>query len=86
MKHFLGFLLLSSLGFVVSPSQARFTSTFVAARQDTATVLLCTGPYATKYHNHVCNGLLRCKADQVRVRLTDAQQKGFQACKWCFKY
>ena len=49
------------------------------------TVLICTGKYATKYHSHKCKGLSNCKGTIKKITLSDAIDKKFTPCGYCYK-
>ncbi len=86
MKYIYTLLLLGSLAFVAPNTRPSSRNSSFVSAQDTVTVLMCTGSSAYTYHNRVCDGLLKCKADQVRVKLTEARDLGRNACRFCFKY
>lgn len=49
-------------------------------------VYICTGEGARKYHsNSGCRGLNRCSASIISVSLKDAQKRGLDACKICYR-
>lgn len=47
-------------------------------------VYVCTGPKAKKYHSSSsCSGLNKCSVRIVRVSKSEAQAKGYTACRKC---
>lgn len=55
-----------------------------AAEQDNI-VYICTGGYATKYHNHkYCKGLGSCKGEIIAVEESEAIEQGRTFCRICY--
>ena len=50
-----------------------------------ATVYICTGPKARKYHaSSSCRGLNRCSGSIKQLSVSSAKAKGFTPCKICY--
>ena len=48
-------------------------------------VWICTGPYSKKYHNNYdCKGLQKCSADIIDVTISEAKERGYTECKFCY--
>ena len=72
-------LILSALAFVLSGQ----VSTEVKTKE--ATVYICTGPKAKKYHaTETCRGLNRCSGSIRQLSVSSARVKGFTPCKICY--
>lgn len=72
-------LILSALAFILSGQ----VSTEVKTKE--ATVYICTGPKATKYHaTQTCRGLNRCSGSIRQLPVSSARSKGFTPCKICY--
>lgn len=72
-------LILSVLAFVLSGQ----VSTEVKTKE--ATVYICTGPKATKYHKtDKCRGLNRCSGSIEQLLISNAKAKGYSPCKTCY--
>lgn len=72
-------LILSALAFILSGQ----VSTEVKTKE--ATVYICTGPKATKYHaTQTCRGLSRCSGNIKQLSVSSAKAKGFTPCKICY--
>jgi hypothetical protein len=52
---------------------------------NTATVMICTGKYAKRFHDHKCRGLKSCKGEIRTVTLEKAKRGGYTACGYCYK-
>lgn len=73
-------LILSALAFILSGQ----VSTEVKTKE--ATVYICTGPKAKKYHaTQTCRGLNRCSGSIRQLSVSSARAKGFTPCKICYK-
>lgn len=59
----------------------------VQVKQQVRYVYVCTGSYASKYHNTPkCKGLNACKGSVIKVSLADARAKGYkEPCKLCHR-
>lgn len=72
-------LILSALTFILSGQ----VSTEVKTKE--ATVYICTGPKAKKYHaTQTCRGLNRCSGSIRQLSVSSARAKGFTPCKICY--
>lgn len=50
-----------------------------------ATVYICTGSKANKYHKtDRCRGLNRCSGSIKQLSISSAKSKGFSPCKICY--
>lgn len=48
-------------------------------------VFLCTSETSTKYHNNLrCRGLKACSAEIVEEELTNAEDMGYEKCRYCY--
>lgn len=73
-------LILSALALILSGQ----VSTEVKTKE--ATVYVCTGPKAKKYHaTQTCRGLNRCSGSIRQLSVSSARAKGFTPCKICYK-
>lgn len=73
-------LILSALALILSGQ----VSTEVKTKE--ATVYICTGPKAKKYHaTQTCRGLNRCSGSIRQLSVSSARAKGFTPCKICYK-
>lgn len=73
-------LILSALALILSGQ----VSTEVKTKE--ATVYICTGPKAKKYHaTQTCRGLNRCSGSIRQLAVSSARAKGFTPCKICYK-
>lgn len=73
-------LILSALALILSGQ----VSTEVKTKD--ATVYVCTGPKAKKYHaTQTCRGLNRCSGSIRQLSVSIARAKGFTPCKICYK-
>lgn len=73
-------LILSVLALILSGQ----VSTEVKTKE--ATVYICTGPKAKKYHaTETCRGLNRCSGSIRQLSVSSARAKGFTPCKICYK-
>ena len=48
-------------------------------------VTICNSKRSYAYHKHECKGLKRCKAGTTKLTLTDAKNKGYKPCGFCYK-
>ena len=72
-------LILSALALILSGQ----VSTEVKIKE--ATVYICTGPKAKKYHaTETCRGLNRCSGSIKQLSVSSAKSKGFTPCKICY--
>lgn len=72
-------LILSALALILSGQ----VSTEVKTKE--ATVYICTGPKAKKYHaTETCRGLNRCSGSIKQLSVSSARSKGFTPCKICY--
>lgn len=72
-------LILSALALILSGQ----VSTEVKTKE--ATVYICTGPKAKKYHaTQTCRGLNRCSGSIRQLSVSSARAKGFTPCKICY--
>ena len=72
-------LILSTLAFILSGQ----VSAEVKTKE--ATVYICTGPKAKKYHaTQTCRGLNRCSGSIRQLSVSSAKAKGFTPCKICY--
>ncbi|WP_281798523.1 hypothetical protein [Prevotella pallens] len=73
-------LILSALALILSGQ----VSTEVKTKE--ATVYVCTGPKAKKYHaTQTCRGLNRCSGSIRQLSVSSAKAKGFTPCRICYK-
>lgn len=73
-------LILSALALILSGQ----VNTEVKTKE--ATVYVCTGPKAKKYHaTQTCRGLNRCSGSVRQLSVSSARAKGFTPCKICYK-
>lgn len=73
-------LILSALALILSGQ----VSTEVKTKE--ATVYVCTGPKAKKYHaTQTCRGFNRCSGSVRQLSVSSARAKGFTPCKICYK-
>lgn len=73
-------LILSALALILSGQ----VSTEIKTKE--ATVYICTGPKAKKYHaTETCRGLNRCSGSIRQLSVSSARAKGFTPCKICYK-
>ncbi|MCB0782180.1 MAG: hypothetical protein KDC03_22055 [Flavobacteriales bacterium] len=49
-----------------------------------AGVLVCMSPEAYAYHDHVCRGLARCRAEVWTVSVQRAVAMGRKPCGYCY--
>jgi len=54
-------------------------------KQKEETVIICTGKYAKRYHNHICKGMKNCKGETKKVKLSEAKAMGLTPCGYCYK-
>ena len=48
-------------------------------------VYVCLSKNAKKYHSHEsCRGLNRCKSEIAKISKSEAQERGYSACKICY--
>lgn len=72
-------LILSALALILSGQ----VSTEIKTKE--ATVYICTGPKAKKYHaTQTCRGLNRCSGSIRQLSVSSARAKGFTPCKICY--
>lgn len=49
-------------------------------------VFVCTSETSTKYHNNLrCRGLKSCSAEIVEEDLTNAEDMGYEKCRYCYR-
>jgi hypothetical protein len=48
-------------------------------------VLICGSKNAYAYHSHKCQGLSRCGSTVKKMTLSEAKEKGYKACGFCYK-
>lgn len=80
MKKLLPILLFSFL--LTSTS---FTSDREVSGQSEAKVYVCTGKYAKRYHDYLCEGIENCKGEKVTMTKEEAKKKGLTPCRICYK-
>lgn len=52
---------------------------------DNASVYVCMGGYAKRYHaTEYCRGLMRCRGDVVEMSIEEAEESGKTSCKMCY--
>jgi len=49
-------------------------------------VIICTSSKSKKYHEKICRGMKRCGASIDKMKAFEAERKGFEFCKICFKH
>lgn len=47
-------------------------------------VLICISTGASKYHSHYCQGLKKCTHKVEEVSITEARNRGYTACGYCY--
>jgi hypothetical protein len=47
-------------------------------------VLICGSKSAYAYHSHECKGLSRCKSEVKKMTLSQAKEKGYKPCGFCY--
>ena len=53
--------------------------------EQNATVIICTGQYATKYHSKMCSGMNACKGEVKKITEAEAKKQGRTKCGICYK-
>lgn len=48
-------------------------------------VLVCDSPNAKAYHAYQCSGLDKCTHEIIKIKLSEAQERGLKPCKICYK-
>lgn len=77
-----GFILLSSLPFLIGCSDGRAETRNTTGK----TVYVCSGKYAKRYHySKSCKGLLKCSGRIITTTTADAIESGKTACRICVK-
>lgn len=93
MREYLSPVLMVSgvalLSFQLSPLERQLS--FLKAGSSTmelkkeGAVLICISSSAYAFHSHVCSGLKRCTHEVKEVTRAIAVDKGYVACKICYK-
>jgi hypothetical protein len=52
---------------------------------DDASVMVCTGRYSERYHDHKCRGLKSCKGEVITLTFAEAEKDGYTACGYYYK-
>jgi hypothetical protein len=73
------------LSILLTFSLSRGNSKKEVPQNDSAGVMLCTGRYSKRYHDHKCRGLKSCKGEIITVTLVEAKNDGYTACGYCYK-
>ena len=65
-------------------TSANYRMNQTSTQQET-TVIICTGKYSKRYHNHICRGMKACKGEVKKVKLSEAKKMGLTPCGYCYK-
>jgi hypothetical protein len=76
-------ILLSSIIFIFTLSCG--DSKKAVPQNDDTIVKICTGRYSKRFHDHRCRGLKSCKGEIREITLSEAQERGYTACGYCYK-
>ncbi len=58
---------------------------YVAGKELSDDVYVCTGPYSKRYHcDRYCKGLENCSEDVEVLSVTEAEDLGRTPCHWCY--
>jgi hypothetical protein len=81
------FILFSALVLAANnlpPNLGKTSTNFHALSNVEGSVLVCVSKTAKKYHSHQCSGLLKCTHKIETIRINEAMERGYTACKYCY--
>lgn len=68
----------------MKPLYALFALLLLSATAPDTKVLICISTGASKYHSHYCQGLKKCTHQVKEVSISDARNRGYSACGYCY--
>jgi hypothetical protein len=85
MKKLFVLLMIISTSFGLGVANTNFHSTNTMIAPQSAMVLICVSPTASKFHAYSCWGLQNCTHDINSVSKENAISTGYSPCGICYK-